>query len=96
MFTSTLTLYEYVILLRIRNANKADEQRLVSWCALKKNVMYCTKHIGHYDFEINAAITDIDDLNKFLTELKDNFTEIIDSYSTLIKSKLIKLNYIPF
>ncbi len=83
-------------MLRIRQATKKDEERLVAWCASKNNVLYCTKRIGYYDFKINVAITSISDLNNFLLELKRRFSEIIDTYTVLINSELLKLNYIPF
>ncbi|MEK6963773.1 MAG: Lrp/AsnC family transcriptional regulator [Nanoarchaeota archaeon] len=91
-----LGVYHYVVMLRVRQASHQDEERLVSWCALKSNVMYCSKRIGYFDFEINAAITDINDLNEFMTELKQEFSTIIGSYETMINSKLLKLNYVPF
>lgn len=88
--------YHYVILLRIRKATKHDEDKLLAWCSLKNNVFYCTKRIGYYDFAINVAITGIEDLNRFLAELRSKFGEMIDSYDTMINSKLLKLNYVPF
>ncbi len=88
--------YPYVFLLRIKQATKKDEARLVSWCALKMNVLFCTKRIGYYDFAINVAIKDIDDFNSFLAELKSKFGEMIESSETLINSKILKLNYVPF
>ena len=87
--------YHYVIMLKIKKATPKDENMILSWCAEKKNAMYCTKRIGLFDFEINAAITDINDLNEFLASLKKNFKEIIDSYEILINSKRLKLNYVP-
>ncbi|MFH1307770.1 MAG: Lrp/AsnC family transcriptional regulator [archaeon] len=88
--------YHYVIMLQIKQATKQDEEKLISYCSQKKNIMYCVKRIGVYDFEINAAITDINDLNNFLSEIKEKFGGIIDSYGILINSELIKLNYVPF
>ena len=88
--------HHYVIMLRTWHATKEDEKKLITWCLQKRNVLFCTKRIGHFDFEINAAIKDIEDLNDFLSELKTEFDGIIDSYNTMINSKLLKLNYVPF
>lgn len=87
--------YHYLILLRIKQATKQDEQKLVTWCALKNNILYCTKRIGNFDFEINVAITDIQDLNKFLSELKKEFGHILESYETNLATSLLKLDYVP-
>jgi len=88
--------YHYTILLKIKRVAQKEEEKLMTWCLLKKNVLYCTKRIGYFDFELNAAITDINDLNDFISEIKKEFSEIIDSYDVIINSQLLKLNYIPF
>ncbi len=88
--------YHYVLMLKMRRASKKDEEDLVIWCTNKKNVLYCTKRVGHFDFEINMAITDIQDLNSFIDEFKEKFSGLIDSYEIVINSKLLKLNYVPF
>ncbi len=91
-----LGFYHYVILLKTRNFSKNHESKLVSWCTNKKNVMFCSKRIGNFDFEINAAITDLEDLNSFISDIKKDFSEIIDSYELILNHDMIKLNYIPF
>jgi Lrp/AsnC family leucine-responsive transcriptional regulator len=93
---SKLGYYHYVILMKTKNLSKTEENKLVSWCTYKNNVMFCSKRIGNYDFEINAAITSLEDLNSFITDLKEDFSGIIDSYEIILNHDLIKLNYIPF
>jgi len=88
--------YHYVISLKACRSTSEDEKRIFSWCAVKRNVLYCSKRIGLYEFEINIAIKDINELNQFLEELKTEFSEIIDSHAVMINSRLLKLNYIPF
>ena len=88
--------YHYVVMLRMKQATKNDEEKLVNWCSFKKNILFCTKRIGSFDFEINAAITDINDLNSFLSELRKEFGGFINNYELIINSKLLKLNYVPF
>ncbi|MDD5192184.1 MAG: Lrp/AsnC family transcriptional regulator [Candidatus Nanoarchaeia archaeon] len=87
--------FHYVIMLKIRNSTLKEEDNLICWCANKKNVIYTTKKIGSFDYEINVAITDINDLNSFLSEMKSKFGNIIDSYELVINSQLLKLNYLP-
>ena len=71
------------------------EEDLISWCANRKNVMYITKRIGTFDYEINVAIIDINDLNSLFSEMKSKFGNIIDSHELIINSQLLKLNYLP-
>lgn len=88
--------FHYIILIKTNRMKKSDEQRLLSWSTMKKNVMYCTKIVGNFDFEIHVAITDINDLRDFVNELESEFSEKIDTYSTILLSKMLKLNYTPF
>ena len=91
-----LGMYHYVIMLKTKNLTQSDEERLMTWCMFKKNVLYCTKRVGNFDFEINVAITDINDLNGFISQLKEEFYSITESYQTIINSEMLKLNYVPF
>ncbi len=88
--------YTYVVMLKIRKATKQDEEKLVSWCAINQSVLYCSKRVGYYDFTINIAIKSIEELNNFITQLREEFSEVIDSYETILNSDILKLNYVPF
>ena len=88
--------HHYVLMLKMRKASKKDEDDLIDWCTSKKNVLYCSKRIGSFDVEINMAIGNIEDLNSFMDEFKDKFSNLVDSYELIINSKLLKLNYVPF
>jgi Lrp/AsnC family transcriptional regulator, leucine-responsive regulatory protein len=87
--------FHYIIMLKTRNASSKEEDDLMIWCANKKNVMYITKRIGYFDYELNVAITDINDLNSFFSEIKSNFGNIIDSHELIINAQYLKLNYLP-
>jgi len=88
--------FHYLFLLRMKRASKEEEERLVMWCTLRKNVLYCTKRIGAFDFEINVALRDIPEVQHFLAELKKEFGEEIDAYETLISTELLKFDYVVF
>jgi Lrp/AsnC family transcriptional regulator len=91
-----LGFHHYVFMLKLRQMTKADESSLLSWCASKNNVLYCVKRLGYYEFEINAAIRDINELNAFVGEFKSKFRDKIDLYEMMLNTKLVKLNYVPF
>ncbi|GEM_PF-1930491 len=93
---SKLGYFHYVIMLQTRSATSHDEDKLITWCMFKKNVLFITKRIGAFDFEINVAIQDIASLTSIMNELKKEFGTIIDSYETIVVSELLKLNYVPF
>lgn len=87
--------YHYVFLLKMKEVTKESENKLDTWCHQNKNVAYYGKKIGEFDFEINAAIKDIDEFNDFMQDMKNNLGNTIESYELLINSDLIKLNYLP-
>jgi Lrp/AsnC family transcriptional regulator len=93
---SKLGYFHYVIMIRVRGASSDEESEFISWCANKKNVMYLTKRIGVFDYEVNVAIRGIDDLNSFIAEMKNRFGNIMDSHELIINNRLLKLNYLPF
>lgn len=93
---SKIGLFHYTVLLQTRQITAMDEKKLLTWCSFSKSILYSTKTIGPFDFEINIAIKDINDLNTFLSEMKAEFGELIESYEVLLNSKSIKLNYVPF
>jgi DNA-binding Lrp family transcriptional regulator len=88
--------FHYVVMLRVRNASAKEENDLIYWCANKRDIMFITKRIGSFDYEINVAITDIKELNAFFSEMKSKFGNIIDSHELIINSQVLKLNYLPF
>ena len=88
--------YNYVIMLRISKATKAEEDKLISWCSINSSVLYCSKRISYHDFTINIAIKNIEELNNFIANLKESFSEVIDSYETTLNSNILKLNYVVF
>lgn len=88
--------YNYIIKVRIRQATKKEEQRLLTWCEFKNNVLFCTKRIGYYDFSIDFAVKSIQEFNKTLEEFKSIFGSIIDHYDVVIQSKVLRLNFVPF
>lgn len=93
--TSKLGFYHYVILLKTRKITKAGEEMLNSWAKTHHSVMYITKRIGNWDYELNVALTSIDDFSTFIAEMKKQLSEMLESYDTIINTKIIKLNYFP-
>ena len=86
----------YRLLLRIRKATQQDEAKLLSWCSLQRDVLYCTKQLGRYDFEINFALKGSIDLYEFLSKVRQEFSGVIDSYDLVMNRELLKINYVPF
>jgi len=87
--------YHYTILLKT-NFSKKQQDHLIDWCAAQREIMFMSKRIGEYNFGINIAIENLDQLNDFISKLKDEFGDTMEYYTILLNKELIKLNYIPF
>lgn len=92
---SKMGFYHYVILIRTRKSAKQDEAMINSWSSAHHSVMYITKRIGDWDYEINVALKGIDDFNAFIAEMRKQLSGILESYGTIMNTKVIKLNYLP-
>ncbi|MFH1637931.1 MAG: Lrp/AsnC family transcriptional regulator [Candidatus Woesearchaeota archaeon] len=90
-----LGFYHYVILVKTRRAAKKDEDMINSWAMAHPNVMYVTKRIGDWDYEINVALTSIEGFNVFISGMRKQFSGMLESYDTIINTRIIKLNYLP-
>ncbi len=88
-------IYHYVILVRTRRATKEDESMINFWCTMHPAVMYITKRIGSWDYELNVAVKSIREFSGFVDAMRKQFPEIIESYDTIINTKVMKLNYLP-
>jgi len=80
--------HDYILKMRVRQATKHDENKLISWCSMKRNVLFCTKRIGHYDYSIDFTVKNINELNKTIAEFKEMFDYMIDYYDLVITSKV--------
>ena len=88
--------YQYTILLKTKNMTKNSEMKLFGWASQNNKILYYNKRIGNFDFEITIAISNIQELNDFLKELKKEFMNNIINYELVLNTKLIKLDYYPF
>ena len=88
--------YQYTVLLKTYNMTKSSETKLFGWTSMHSKILYYNKRIGNFDFEITIVISNIEELNDFLKELKREFIENITSYEIVINTRLIKLDYYPF
>ncbi|MFA6073637.1 MAG: AsnC family transcriptional regulator [Candidatus Woesearchaeota archaeon] len=90
-----LGVYHYVFLLNLKSCTQKEEQRLITWCQLNKKVIYINKSVGAWEYSLNVILKDIDDINLFVSSLEKDFSNMIDSYETILNKEVIKLTYYP-
>lgn len=72
----------YFLLIQTRNLTTENEKRLKSFLHKKEYTILSSKMIGKYDIFISISIKNLNELNQILTELKNEFSNIIRTYET--------------
>ena len=93
---SKIGCFHYVFLVKFGIVKKNDEGRILQWSLKQPEVMYVSKKIGDWEYELNVLLRNLDELNAFIENLKSEFSDILDSYNLVLNSKAIKLNYFPY
>ena len=86
----------YKIILRLHSLTPEKEKQLITYIASHSHGMQYLKLVGSWDVELEFEIKDDEQLHNILLEIRNNFSEIIRDYDTLLIHQEHKLNYYPF
>ena len=76
---------------RISADNYKSEKRLFDFLQRHNNVFYMYKFLGAWDYEIGLHIKSSEELEKFISDLKSQFPEMIKDYGFYLITKLYKM-----
>jgi len=71
----------YKILVGLRGATKEKEDKFISYCLGKDDVIYLNKTIGSWDMEIDIIVRNNEELHEFAREIKTKFGHIIGRHA---------------
>ena len=91
--TNLLGYKNYKIYLNLFNNSKNRE--LEELCKQNQFIVGINKNIGGADFEIELQLQSIEEFHKILDKLRENFSEVIESYEYGIAREEIKMVYFP-
>ena len=86
-----LEMYKNIVSFRHLTAKRKKD--LIGFCALKPNVIYAIEGIGIGDFHIDIEVKSPEERDRFLSELRKNFSDLLEDYETLTIVKEHKLGY---
>ena len=86
----------YKIILRLHSLTPEKEKQLITYIASHLYGIQYLKLVGSWDVELEFEIKDDEQLHNILLEIRNNFSEIIRDYDTLLIHQEHKLNYYPF
>jgi len=77
------------------NNSKEKEKLFTSYIKENPNIVYDNKVLGGEDVEIEIQVRNPEELRKILKEIKEKFSAIIRTYSTMLFYKEHKFVFFP-
>jgi len=85
----------YKILFYLTNVTHEDFSRFKAFLKTDHRVIYIVDEIGICDIDVEIMVKSIQDLFKFIKEIKFRFPRLIREYETLALVETLKVNYLP-
>lgn len=86
----------YKIILTLQNFSSQKENELKYFVKQNPNGVQFLKLLGSWDVELEFEVRNEEELHKILLDIRNEFSDIIRDYDTLLIYKEHKLNYFPF
>ena len=85
----------YKVFINFKSITEKREKELFEWLRSHPNIIYVTKSIAKADYEFEMQAKGRDEFHSILTELREEFKDIIKSVESLHYQKEHKFLYIP-
>jgi len=94
VINTTLFGYQYYnILFRLSKSDNIS--KIFSFFKGQPNIIYFVRYLGSYDIGIDLEVKKADELRKILRQVKDLFSEDIESYHSILIYQEHKITYLP-
>lgn len=90
-----LGLESYKLFFNLKRISKKKEKEFLEYLHFHKNIAETIRCIGNWNMEINIVVKDSSEYYNLMLELKDKFSGIIKSYSTIQVFNNYKYNLFP-
>lgn len=77
----------YSLMLKFQNLTLKRKNDLISFCSVHPNILILVNTVGINDMDLQIMVKSSDEFHEVLRELKNNFSDIIQSYELLLISK---------
>ncbi len=91
--TTRLGYQYYNVLFRLKHFNNL--KKMFKFFKLHPNIVFFVKYLGDYDIGIDLEVKNAEELRKTISEIKDIFSEDIESYNTVSIYRQDKLSFLP-
>ncbi len=91
--TSLLEYQYYNVLFRLKRFDNVG--KIFNFFKQHPNIIYFVKYLGSYDIGIDLEVKNADELRTIMKQIKDLFSENIESYNSILIYQEHKLSYLP-
>ncbi len=85
----------HLLLIKLGISNEDRKKALTEFCKVHKGIYYMTSTIGDYNFMLDIHIKSAEELKNILTEIRDEFKDIVKTYESVMITEEYKIDYIP-
>ncbi len=88
--------YQYWnILIKTRNLTDEKEKQIISYLKQTQNIVFASKYMDDFTFGFELEVKNIEELNNILMDFRYKFSDVIETYETILFFKEHKVQYLP-
>ncbi len=85
----------YLLLIQFQTIDEKRKHMFINFCKHNKKIYYVTNTIGQYNLMLDVHVKNIEEFKEVLFELKENFSDVIKVYESIIIFEEYKIDYFP-
>ncbi|MFH1585679.1 MAG: Lrp/AsnC family transcriptional regulator [archaeon] len=85
----------YKVFIKLRSYGGEGMKQLEEYCNSKKGVLHFIENIGKYEYELEMEVPSPEEMQKFIKELRNEYSKTIDHIKTVEIIDELKLSWIP-
>lgn len=85
----------HLVLIKTKNVSKERKEELIQYCKKNNMIYYLTRTLGDYNLMLDLHVTEIAELKEAIMSLKNNFSDVIESFDSVIIFEERKIDYLP-
>lgn len=88
--------YQYWnVLIKTKNLTDEKEKQLIYYLKQTPNIVFTSKYMDDFTFGFELEVKNIEELNNILMDFRYKFSDVVESYETILFFKEHKVHYLP-
>lgn len=85
----------HLLLIQFQRITEERKREFIEFCKNHKKIYYVTNTIGNYNIMLDVHVENVEEFKEVLLDIKDEFSDIIRLYESLIIFDEYKIDYLP-